>query len=204
MGENRFRSHAATWSWGRTPGFGVTGSRMRRKWSRLGKKIHVLWNDRWSLGCLCCAHESSWILSIWSLCTCIHNLCVFPVEAVSRMLAEGFLPIRTWQNEQMGFSEVRSQLREPCFRTTTISHPASAPFQPLHPPQPAVHSLYSLMKASDHIFMVKPLHQIPWCSGFLKVDRPDRLWVKVRCNDENCASGLRNRQRLWFTSHTAI
>lgn len=150
---------------------------------------------------LCCAHES-WILSIWSLCMCIHNLCVFPAEAVSRILAEGFLPIRNWQREQMGFSEVCSQLWDPCFRTTTISHPAFAPFQPLQPPRPAVHSLYSLMKASDQIFMVKPVHQIR--SGFLKVDRPERQWVKARCNNENWVGGLTSWQSFCFTGHTVI
>lgn len=55
MGENRFRSHAATWSWGRTPGFGVTGSRMRRKWSRLGEKntCPVKWQVEFGLFVLC-------------------------------------------------------------------------------------------------------------------------------------------------------
>lgn len=78
-----------------------------------------------------------------------------------------------------------------------MSHPASAPFQPLHPPRAAVHSIYSLMKASDHMFMEKLLCQIPQRSGFLKADRADRQWVKARkSSNEKRTGGLRNRPCL--------
>lgn len=133
---------------------------------------------------------SSWILGIWSLCTCISNLCVFPGEAVSRIPAEGFLPIRTWQRETDGFLWSVLLALRPLLQHHHHIPPSTAPFQPLHPPWPAVYSLYSLMKASDHIFMLKPLRQIPWRSGFLKADTPGRLWVKALRSNENRAGGL--------------
>lgn len=135
---------------------------MRRQRSRLGEK-----NCIQRVQSLFCAPSTS--PHGFTVSLCIDNLCVIPLEAVSGMLAEGFLPIRTWQREQMGSSEVCPQLWDPCFSSSTISHPAVAPFQPLQPPWPAVRSLYSLIKASDHVFMLKPLRQTPPLSQFLEV-----------------------------------
>lgn len=169
-------------------GFWCHSVKDEKKMKQIRKRIYMSCEMTGGVCFVCAVHTSASGFSVFDRCVlCIHDLCVFPVEVVSRILAEGFLPIRTWQSEQMGFSEVFSQLWDPCFRSTTISHLASAPFQPLHPPQPAVQSLYSLkIKARDHIFMVKPLRQIRWC------------------NNENRALGLSNRQHLWFTLNTVI
>lgn len=74
-----------------------------------------------------------------SLCHCVQRTCIsvcaFPVEATSRILAWGLLPIRTWRSEQMDLSEVCSQLGVPCFKPATSTPPHSHP----HPSDHFIH-----------------------------------------------------------------
>lgn len=116
--------------------------------------------------CVCaqCIHQSLWF------CACVtvyESLCALPLRvAANRILAQGFLPITTWQREQMGFSEECSQLRVLCFSPATSS-PTSPPLEPLHPPQPAVHGFCNFIKAPDHSFIVKSTRSLE-NQGFLK------------------------------------
>lgn len=92
------------------------------------------------------------------LCLCEHkSTCVFPVGvAANRILAQGFLSIRFWQKEQMGFSEVCFQLRVPSAAALLPQPPTSPRLQPLYPPRPAVRAAFcNFIKAPDHSFTVK-------------------------------------------------
>lgn len=100
--------------------------------------------------CVCTVHLC---LCLSVLCHCVKHTCVSVCVCAFPVLeAKGFLPIRTWRREQMELSEVYSQLSpllKPCYQTPTHS-----PLPPLYPPQPAVHSLCNLIKATGLYFMV--------------------------------------------------
>lgn len=130
--------------------------------------------------CTCvCTHCTSlfmFVCACATVCAIRVYVCVavdvgaFPVgKSASRILAQGFLPIRTWRREQMELSEVYSQLRVPCLSpTTTHPHthtpppPTNTPLYSPHAPQPAVRGFCNFIKATGHSFMVEPQTMIPW------------------------------------------
>lgn len=102
------------------------------------------------------------------LCLCEHkSTYVFPVGvAANRILAQGFLSIRFWQKEQMGFSEVCFQLRVPSAAALLPRPPASPPLQPLYPPRPAVRAAFC------NFIKAPPIILLRW---------RQKLWISWEC-----------------------
>lgn len=86
--------------------------------------MHVLWIDRWSLGCL-----SSWIQK-WSLCSCIHNLWKQSAGCWLRdFCPSGLNKVNRWVSLKCALSS-----------ETLASPPAPVPRYSTQHPHPSSHS----------------------------------------------------------------
>lgn len=176
-----------------------------------GRKIssYIVWQAissmHFSHRCVClrvslCAVSTS----IYCLCVTVYvRQCVFPAGvAASRILAQGFLSIGTWQREQMGFSEVCLQLIVPCFSTAPKHHQRHHISIPPATPSTTASCAWpeQFHQSTWSFFYGNAQHRFPWESVSWNA-QPLFCCRNTLPNNKNWADHLSNMQYWWVASH---